>query len=62
MSLCWSCWFVVLSLAAPVLSFAAAKPCITAEEASKLVKKDVCVNAHIYDVVQLPNGARFLDV
>jgi hypothetical protein len=46
-----------------VLAFASsAKPCITAEEASKLVKKDVCVNAHIYDVVQLPNGARFLDV
>jgi hypothetical protein len=26
------------------------------------VNKDVCVNAHIYDIVQLPDGTRFLDV
>jgi hypothetical protein len=38
------------------------KPCVTAEEATRLVNKDVCVTAHIYDVVQLPNGTRFLDV
>ena len=38
------------------------KPCVTADEASKLVNKDVCVTAHIYDVVELPNGTRFLDV
>ena len=37
-------------------------PCVTAEEATKLVDKDVCVSAHIYDVVELPNGTRFLDV
>jgi hypothetical protein len=38
------------------------KPCITADEASKMLNKDVCVSAHIYDVVELPNGTRFLDV
>jgi hypothetical protein len=38
------------------------KPCVTAEEATRLVNKDVCATAHIYDVVQLPNGTRFLDV
>jgi hypothetical protein len=55
--------FLLLSLAAPTLAFAAsAKPCVSAEEASKLLNKDVCVNAHIYDVVELPNGMRFLDV
>jgi hypothetical protein len=27
-----------------------------------MVNKDVCVSAHIYDVVQLPDGTRFLDV
>jgi hypothetical protein len=27
-----------------------------------MVNKDVCVSAHVYDVVQLPNGTRFLDV
>jgi hypothetical protein len=41
---------------------AAQKPCVTAEEASKLLNKDVCVTAYVYDVVQLPDGTRFLDV
>ena len=35
---------------------------MTAEQASKLVNKDVCVTAYVYDVVQLPDGTRFLDV
>lgn len=38
------------------------KPCINPEEAAKLVNKDVCINAHVYDVVELPDGTRFLDV
>lgn len=38
------------------------KPCVTADEASKLVKKDVCISAHVYDVVQLADGTRYLDV
>jgi hypothetical protein len=29
---------------------------------SKLLNKDVCVTAYVYDVVQLPDGTRFLDV
>jgi hypothetical protein len=41
---------------------APAKPCVTAEEASKMVNKDVCITAHIYEVVQLPDGTRYLDV
>lgn len=45
------------------LAFAAKpKPCISAEEAAQMVNKDVCVSAHIYDVVELPDGTRFLDV
>ena len=56
-------WLVLLaaSLAAAALA-AAEKPCVTADEATKLVNKDVCVTAHIYDVVELPDGTRFLDV
>jgi len=27
-----------------------------------MLNKDVCVSAHIYEVVQLPDGTRFLDV
>ena len=56
-------WVVLLSVAAlfPALA-SAGKPCIPADEASKLLKKDVCVSAHVYDVVQLPDGTRYLDV
>lgn len=55
--------FVFVSLCAPALLLAASpKPCVSADEATKLVNKDVCVTAHVYDVVELPNGTRFLDV
>ena len=56
-------WLVCLVLAASWPAVAAAKkPCVTADEASKLVNKDVCVTAHVYDVVELSDGTRFLDV
>ncbi len=55
--------FVLFSLIAPMVAYAGgSKPCITADEASKLVNKDVCVTAHVFDVVELSNGTRFLDV
>ena len=38
------------------------KQCYTADQASRMISKDVCVTAHIYDVVRLPDGTRFLDV
>lgn len=38
------------------------KPCVTTDEAAKLTNKDVCVQAHVYEVVELPDGTRFLDV
>jgi hypothetical protein len=38
------------------------KPCVPADEASKLLNKDICISAHVYDVVQLSDGSRFLDV
>jgi hypothetical protein len=38
------------------------KPCIPRDEAAKLVNKDVCVDVHVYDVVELTDGTRFLDV
>jgi hypothetical protein len=56
-------WLVLFTFAMSLPACAASKkPCVTAEEASKLVNKDVCVTAHVYDVVQLPDGTRFLDV
>ncbi len=36
--------------------------CVTADEAARMVDKDVCVAAHVYDVVQARDGTRFLDI
>jgi hypothetical protein len=48
---------------APAIAFAGTpKPCVTADQAAQMVNKDVCVSAHVYDVVELPDGTRFLDV
>ena len=56
-------WLLLLAMAAQLTGLAASrKPCVPAGEASKMLRKDVCVSAHIYDVVQLPDGTRFLDV
>jgi len=56
-------WLAVLFLGMPLAAFAAKpKSCVTADQASKMLNKDVCVSAHVYDVVQLPDGTRFLDV
>jgi hypothetical protein len=56
-------WGVFVAAILPALAFAGAqKPCVTADEATKLVNKDVCITAHVYDVVELPDGTRFLDV
>lgn len=38
------------------------KACVTAEEAAGMVNKDVCITAHVYDVVRAADGTRFLDV
>lgn len=56
-------WLVLLAAAWPAVALAGGqKPCVTADEASLLLNKDVCVTAHIYDVVELPDGTRFLDI
>ena len=53
----------VMIVCAPALAFAAKpKPCVPAGQAAQMFNKDVCVTAHVYDVVQLPNGTRFLDL
>jgi hypothetical protein len=53
----------VLALCLPAYCFAhTPKPCVSAEQAAKMLNKDVCISAHIYDVVQLSDGTRFLDV
>lgn len=52
---------LLLVLSAPFAN-AAQKSCVSADEASKMLNKDVCITAHIYDVVELTNGTRFLDI
>jgi len=53
----------VIAVCLPVLAFAGKpKPCVPAGQAPQMLNKDICVLAHIYDVVQLPDGTRFLDV
>jgi hypothetical protein len=48
---------------APAIVFAGKPtPCVPADQAAIMVNKDVCISAHIYDVVELPDGTRFLDV
>ena len=56
-------WLIPLHLALPLAALAGPqKPCVSAEQASKMLNKDVCISAHVYDVVELPDGTRFLDV
>jgi hypothetical protein len=56
-------WIALLAAIWPAVAFAGQqKPCVSADEATQLVNQDVCVTAHIYDVVELPDGTRFLDV
>jgi len=53
----------VMAVCAPALAFAGkTKPCVSAGQATQMLNKDICISAHIYDVVQLPDGTRFLDV
>lgn len=40
----------------------AAKACYSPEQASTYQNKDVCITAHIYNIVDLPDGTRFIDV
>ena len=35
---------------------------MTANEATQMMNKDVCITAHVYEVVELPDGTQFLDV
>jgi hypothetical protein len=50
-----------LSAALSTAAFAA-KTCYSVDEAAAHVNKDVCIAAHVYDVVEVADGTRFLDV
>jgi hypothetical protein len=40
----------------------AARTCYSPDEALSHLNKDICVSAHVYDVVELDDGTRFLDL
>lgn len=43
-------------------SAATAKPCFDMLQAGQHLNQDVCIHAHVYDVIELTDGTRFLDV
>jgi hypothetical protein len=54
---------VLTMLLCPVAAFGVPlKVCIPVDEAAKVTNKDVCIEAHVYDVVEMADGTRFLDV
>jgi hypothetical protein len=55
-------WAVLLALLSPLAAMAGQKRCVTTDQAATLKNKDVCISTHIFDVVELPDGTRFLDV
>ncbi len=52
--------FIFLFTSLPIS--AASLPCIAPEATAASINKEVCVRAHVYNVVQLRSGTRFLDV
>ena len=55
--------FSALALFTSTYALAASpKSCIPAGQALNMLNKDICVFVHVYDVVELPDGTRFLDV
>jgi hypothetical protein len=54
---------MLVVLLCPLAVFGATpRTCMSVEQAAKLADKDVCVEAHVYDVVELTDGTRLLDV
>ncbi len=57
-----SALFFILAIL-PVPSAAARTPvCAPIDDGGLRIGRDVCVSAHVYDVVTLDNGTRFLDL
>ncbi len=55
--------FAAIIFFAPVVAVAGKpRPCVPVDQAAQKLNKDICVTAHIYEIVELPDGTRFLDV
>jgi hypothetical protein len=49
-------------LAPPIYLYPASRPCYGPLEAGRHLNQDVCIHAHVYEVIELADGTRFLDV
>lgn len=58
----FACLLLLFVLAATAIFAANSKPCVSTEDAAQMLKKDLCISAHVYDVVEVSDGTRFLDV
>lgn len=38
------------------------KACVSADQASQKLNQDVCISAHVYEIVQVSDGTRFMDI
>jgi hypothetical protein len=57
------CCSAAVLLCLPALLFAGKpKQCVTIDQATTMLNKDICISAHVYEVVELSDGTRFLDV
>jgi len=55
--------FALILILWPGIAFAGnSKPCVPVAQAPNYLNKDICIAAHIYEIVQLPDGTRFMDV
>ncbi len=54
--------FLLGPLLVATACFAGSRPCYTPDEASDHAGKEICLSAHVYDVVENPDGTRYLDV
>jgi hypothetical protein len=56
-------WWAVAGWSVSLTAMAAAgKPCLDLLQTGQHLNQDVCVRAHVYDVIELADGTRFLDL
>jgi hypothetical protein len=56
-------WIVVAGTGAPLLARGTTpKACLDVLQAGQHLNQDVCIHAHVYDVIELADGTRFLDI
>ena len=54
--------WILIFVATTMPALASPKGCIAPESTRDYLNKDVCVNAHVYEVIELSDGTRFLDL